>query len=46
MSLDKEVNEYTSKTTRSRALHEEALKINPKHAETTDLLKKAREAKQ
>jgi glutamate-1-semialdehyde 2,1-aminomutase len=29
MSLDKEVTEYTSKTARSRALHEEALAVMP-----------------
>ena len=29
MSLEKEVHEYASKTTRSRALHEEALAVMP-----------------
>jgi glutamate-1-semialdehyde 2,1-aminomutase len=29
MSLDKEVNEYASKTSRSRALHEEAVSVMP-----------------
>ena len=29
MSLDKELTEYTSKTARSRALHEEAVAVMP-----------------